>query len=94
MMKNTPEDQAVTDRVTTAAQAELRAFVERYERVQADIDALKEDQKEIVAELKGRGYQVKPFKEVIKLRKQDANDRAEFEAVLDMYKEAALDDKA
>ena len=90
MMKNTPEDNAVSEAVTSAAHADLRAFVERYERVQGEIDALKEGQKEIMAELKGRGYPAKPFREVIKLRKQDAGDRAEFEAVLDLYKEAAL----
>jgi len=69
MMKNTPEDEAVSDKVHNDARAELRAFVERFERVQVDIDALKEDQREIMAELKGRGYQAKPFREVIKLRK-------------------------
>lgn len=90
MMKNTDADREVTDRVHAAAHAELRAFVERFERIQAEIDDLKADQKELMAELKGRGYQAKPFREVIKLRKQDANDRAEFEAVLDLYKEAAL----
>ena len=90
MMMNTPEDNAVAEKATSAAMAEIRSFVERYERVQADIDALKEDQKEIIAELKARGYQVKPFREVIKLRKQSADDRDEFEAVLEMYKEAAL----
>lgn len=90
MMKNTPEDTAVSDRVHAATAAELRQFVERYERIQSEIDDLKADQKEVLAELKSRGYQAKPFREVIKLRKQDADDRAEFEAVLDLYKEAAL----
>lgn len=90
MMKETPADIETRDRVKDAAQEELRSFVRRFENVQEQIDALKEDQKEIIAELKGRGYHVKPFREVIKLRKQDADDRAEFEAVLDLYKEAAL----
>ena len=76
-----------TSRVTAG---ELRAFVERFERVQSEIDDLKETQKEIIAELKGRGYQNKPFREVLKLRKQSPDDRAEFEAVLEMYKDAAL----
>ncbi len=90
MMKETPADIETRDRVQSAAQEELRSFVSRFENVQEQIDALKEDQKEIIAELKDRGYQVKPFREVIKLRKQDADDRAEFESVLEMYKEAAL----
>lgn len=90
MMKEAPADIETRDRVQSAAQEELRAFVSRFENVQEQIDALKEDQKEIIAELKGRGYQVKPFREVIKLRKQDADDRAEFEHILEMYKEAAL----
>ncbi len=90
MMKETPADIETRDRVQSAAQEELRSFVSRFENVQEQIDALKEDQKEIIAELKDRGYQVKPFREVIKLRKQDADYRAEFESVLEMYKEAAL----
>lgn len=90
MMKNTPEDIAVAEAVTSAIHAQLRAFVERYERVQDEIDVRKEDQKEIMKELKACGFQPKPFKEVLKLRKQDADDRARFDAVLDLYKEAAL----
>ena len=90
MMKETAADRETRDRVQEAANNEIRQFVERFERVQSSIDDLKADQKEILAELKGRGYQVKPFREVIKLRKQDPSDREEFAAVLDLYKEAAL----
>ena len=90
MMKETAADRETRDRVQEAANNELRQFAERYERVQDEIDARKADQREILKELRDRGYQVKPFREVIKLRKQDPSDRAEFDAILDMYKEAAL----
>lgn len=75
------------DTVTVAAQ-ELRAFVERYERLEAEKKDIADAQKELIAELKGRGYQGKPFRLVIAQRKRDANDLAEEEAVLDMYKSA------
>jgi len=45
-------------------------------------------QKEVMAEAKGRGYDTKVLRKVVALRKRDANDLAEEEAVLDMYKSA------
>jgi len=87
MMKNTPEDTAVSDRVHAATAAELRQFVERYERLDEEKNAIAEQQKEVMAECKGRGYDVKAVKKIIALRKRDESDIAEEEAVLDMYKE-------
>lgn len=67
---------------------ELTQFIERVERLMAEIAGLREDVSEVFAEAKGRGYDVKVMKKVIALRKRDPDDVAEEEAVLEMYKEA------
>lgn len=67
---------------------ELRQFIERIERLDAEKKDLAEQQKEVMAEAKGRGYDTKVIRKVIALRKRDENDIAEEEAVLEMYKEA------
>jgi uncharacterized protein (UPF0335 family) len=67
---------------------ELRQFIERIERLDAEKKDLADQQKEVMAEAKGRGYDTKVMRKVIALRKRDSNDIAEEEAVLEMYKEA------
>ena len=67
---------------------ELRQFIERYERLEAEKKDITEGQKEVMAEAKGRGYDTKVMRKVIALRKRDKDDLAEEEAVLEMYKEA------
>ncbi|RFP85633.1 DUF2312 domain-containing protein [Rhodobacteraceae bacterium 63075] len=67
---------------------ELRQFVERFERLEAEKKDLAEQQKEVMAEAKARGYDTKVMRKVVALRKRDADDIAEEEAVLEMYKEA------
>jgi uncharacterized protein (UPF0335 family) len=67
---------------------ELRQFVERIERLDAEKKDLAEQQKEVMAEAKSRGYDTKVLRKVIALRKRDKDDIAEEEAVLEMYKEA------
>ncbi|WP_457648021.1 DUF2312 domain-containing protein [Profundibacter sp.] len=67
---------------------ELRQFIERIERLDAEKKDLAEAQKEVMAEAKGRGYDTKVMRKLIALRKRDAQDIAEEEAVLEMYKEA------
>lgn len=67
---------------------ELRQFIERFERLEAEKKDIAEQQKEIMAEAKARGYDTKVIRRVIALRKRDADDIAEEEAVLEMYKEA------
>ena len=64
---------------------QLRAFVERIEHVEEEIKALTEGKKEIYAEAKGEGYDVKILKEVIRIRKQDEKERDEKESMLDLY---------
>ncbi|MDX8347790.1 MULTISPECIES: DUF2312 domain-containing protein [unclassified Cognatiyoonia] len=79
---------SVTDAPTNVAAQELRQFVERFERLEAEKKDITDAQKEVMAEAKGRGYDTKVLRKVVALRKRDANDLAEEEAVLDMYKAA------
>jgi uncharacterized protein (UPF0335 family) len=64
---------------------QLRAFVERIERIEEELKGLADDKKAIFDEAKGEGYDVKILKEVIRLRKQDKKDRDEHESLLETY---------
>jgi uncharacterized protein (UPF0335 family) len=64
---------------------QLRAIVERIERIEEDIKALNEDRKEIYDEAKGNGFDVRILREVIRLRKQDPKERDEKETLLESY---------
>jgi uncharacterized protein (UPF0335 family) len=81
-------DVAAADSTYRITAAELRAFIERYERLESEKKDIAEQQKEVMAEAKGRGYDTKVIRKVIALRKRDKDDIAEEEAVLEMYKEA------
>jgi uncharacterized protein (UPF0335 family) len=67
---------------------ELRAFVERVERVDSEKQVAMDARKDILAEAKGRGYCPKTIAKVIALRKREPDDIAEEEAVMEMYKQA------
>ena len=67
---------------------ELRSFVERVERIEADEKALKEDKKETMAEAKARGYDTKVLRSIISERRRDPNDIAEEESIRELYREA------
>jgi uncharacterized protein (UPF0335 family) len=69
----------------------IRAFVERIEQLENELQALNEGKKEVFAEAKGEGFDVKILKEIIKLRKQDEDEREEHETLLDVYMRA-MDD--
>nr|WP_319513833.1 DUF2312 domain-containing protein [uncultured Cohaesibacter sp.] len=64
---------------------QLRAFVERIERLEEEKKALNDDIKGVYAEAKGNGYDVKVLRQVVRLRKQDSNERQEMESLLDLY---------
>lgn len=72
----------------SVAAQELRQFIERIERLDAEIKDMKDDRKEVLAEAKGRGYDTKVMLKVIALRKRSPDDIAEEEAILDMYRAA------
>jgi len=69
----------------TSAKDQLRAFVARIERLEEEKAALAADLREVYAEAKGSGFDVKALRSVIRLRKQDENKRREDEAVLATY---------
>lgn len=67
---------------------ELRQFIERYEQLEAEKKDVAEQQKELMAEAKGRGYDTRVMRQLIALRKRKPDELAEEEAVLEMYKTA------
>lgn len=67
---------------------QLKSIVERIENLGEEIKGLQSDQRDIYAEAKGNGYDVKALRQIIRLRAQDPNDRAEREAILDTYMQA------
>lgn len=67
---------------------ELRQFIERYEQLESEKKDITEQQKELMAEAKGRGYDTKVMRKVIALRKRKPDELAEEEAVLEVYKAA------
>ena len=67
---------------------QLRAIVERIEQVDDEIKDLTESKKEIYAEAKSNGFDVKVLREVIRVRKQDQKERDEQESLLDLYMQA------
>ncbi len=67
---------------------ELRQFIERYELLETEKADVAEQQKELMAEAKGRGYDTKVMRKVIALRKRKPDEIAEEEAIMEMYKAA------
>ena len=78
----------MSDDTYSVTAEELRQFVERYERLEAEKRDIAEQQKEVMQEAAGRGYDAKVLRKVIALRKREPDDIAEENAVLEMYAEA------
>jgi uncharacterized protein (UPF0335 family) len=74
----------MTDTVGIAGDR-IRSLIERIEHIEEEIKALNEGKKEIFAEAKGEGFDVKILKEILRLRKQDRDERDEHESLLDLY---------
>jgi uncharacterized protein (UPF0335 family) len=70
------------------ANGQLKSIVERIERLEEEKAALGSDIKDIYAESKGNGYDVKALRTIIRMRKQDPNERAEQDAMLETYMKA------
>ena len=73
---------------SAVAQDQLRSFVERIERLEEEKKTIADDIKDVYSEAKGTGFDTKVLRKVISLRKQDANERQEQEAILDLYLQA------
>lgn len=69
----------------TIAGGRIRSFVERIENLDTELAELNEQKKEVFAEAKAEGLDVKILREIIKLRKQDKDERDEHETLLDLY---------
>ena len=80
--------QDVTNSSYRVTADELRQFIERFERLEVEKKDISDQQKEVLAEAKGRGYDVKVLRKIVTLRRRDESEVAEEEAVLELYKEA------
>ena len=74
-----------TSNFEAVAADQLRAFIERIERLSDERDAIAGGIKEVYAEAKGNGFDSKVLRKIVALRKRDANDRAEEEAIMATY---------
>jgi uncharacterized protein (UPF0335 family) len=70
------------------AKDRLKAFVERVEKLEEEKKAISDDVRDVYAEAKANGYDIKALRTVVKLRKMDINERKEQEAVLETYMHA------
>ncbi len=70
------------------AAGQLRSFVERIERLEEEKKGISDDIRDVFAEAKGNGFDTKIMRQVIRLRKQEPNERQEAEAILDLYMHA------
>ena len=79
------DDSAHGDILNQAAQGQLKSIIERIERLEQEKTEIAEQIKEVFAEAKGNGFDVKVLREVVRIRKQDRAKRLEEEAILDLY---------
>lgn len=78
----------VTETTQTIAAGQLRALIERIERLAEEKQAIADDIKDVYAEAKGNGFDTKTLRTIIRLRKMDQAEREEQETILDRYKAA------
>jgi len=79
------DDASSIEVLNTTAQGQLKAIIERIERLEEDKAAVMTDLKEVYAEAKGNGFDVKILRKIIRIRKQDSAQRQEEEALIDLY---------
>lgn len=70
------------------AAGQLRAFIERIERLEEEKQTIADDIRDVYAEAKGNGFDVKVMRQIVRIRKQDKAEREEQEAILDLYLQA------
>ncbi len=79
------DDASHSDILNQAAQTQRKSIIERIERLEQEKSEVAEQIKEVFAEAKGNGFDVKILRKVVRLRKQDRAKRMEEEAILDLY---------
>ncbi|HSI41765.1 MAG TPA: DUF2312 domain-containing protein [Xanthobacteraceae bacterium] len=87
-MTDLPEDQPLSDAAAGFAKEQLRSFIERIERLEEEKASISSDIKDVFAEAKGTGFDVKALRTILQIRKQDADQRAELESIVDLYLQA------
>jgi uncharacterized protein (UPF0335 family) len=73
---------------STVSADELKSAVERAETIQEEMDAVRSDMKELKTELKGKGFDIKAFNAILRMRKQSRDDRMHEEAMIETYAQA------
>ena len=76
------------DAAARFAKDQLKAIVERIERLEEEKKTISDDIRDVYAEAKGNGFDVKVLRSIVRMRKQDANERAEQETILETYMQA------
>lgn len=74
--------------MSTVSGEQLRSFIDRIERLEGEVQEIRNDVKEVYAEAKGSGFDVKVMKKIVSLMKKDSDEIAEEEAILETYKAA------
>ncbi len=81
--------EAVTEAPATRfAKDQLKAIIERIERLEEEKKTISDDIRDVYAEAKGNGYEVKALRTIVRMRKQDADERREHETILETYMQA------
>ncbi|WP_315835426.1 DUF2312 domain-containing protein [Bradyrhizobium prioriisuperbiae] len=73
---------------TSFAKDQLKSIIERIERLEEEKKTISDDIRDVYAEAKGNGFDVKALRTIVRLRKQDANERQEQETILETYMQA------
>ena len=87
-MKHDRDFAQAENKAYSVAADELRQFIEQFESLDAEKKDITEQQKDVMAEAKARGYDTKALKKIVAMRKRDKDDLAEEEAIIDLYKSA------
>lgn len=73
---------------TTVAADQLKSIIERIERLEEEKETISADIRDVYAEAKANGYDVKALRQIVRIRKQDRTEREEMEAVVELYMQA------
>jgi uncharacterized protein (UPF0335 family) len=84
MLARTERDEPAT----TFAKEQLKSIIERIEQLEGEKKAVSDDIRDVYSEAKGNGYDVKALRTIVRMRKQDPNERAEAETILETYLQA------
>ena len=73
------------DEISNAAADQLKAFIERIERLEEEKKNISDDIKDVYAEAKGTGFDIKVLRKIVSMRRQDQHERREQEEILSLY---------